>query len=93
MYLRCYRRTKNGKMCSAWGTRLWGEPARNPTIAVVQMGTLINPELFDPIAHQWVKQAQPWIIFPQGATLFETQPDDPRAMLRLWHEKYISKTK
>src|SRR5436853_5542921 len=32
-------RTKQGRICASCGTRLWGEPAKNPTMAVVQPGT------------------------------------------------------
>ena len=76
-------RTKSGRMCSACGTRLWGEPA-NQAVVVVQPGTLEPPVQLTPVAHQWTRSAQPWVIFPPDAVLFETQPADPRDLVRLW---------
>ena len=76
-------RTKSGRMCSGCGTRLWGEPA-NQAVVVVQPGTLEQPTRLKPIAHQWTRSAQPWIVFPADVVLFETQPADPGELVRLW---------
>lgn len=77
-------RTKNGRICSGCGRRLWGEPQRHPKIAVVQTGTLAQPCGLRPVAHQWTSEAQPWFVFPLGAVKFETQPPDASEMVRLW---------
>ena len=77
-------RTKQGRLCVACGTRLWGEPARNPRIAVVQPGTLDQPCGLAPVAHQWVRSAQAWFVFPPGVARFDTQPADPSKLRELW---------
>jgi hypothetical protein len=79
-------RSKAGKLCALCGTRLWGEPA-NRSVIVIQPGTLEQPCGLFPVAHQWTRSAQPWFVFPEGSTLFETQPDDPLQMMRLWRER------
>jgi hypothetical protein len=76
-------RTKSGRMCPACGTRLWGEPA-NRAVLVVQPGTLEQPSHLEPVAHLWTRSAQPWVVFPPDAVLFETQPADPAELVRLW---------
>jgi hypothetical protein len=78
-------RTKTGRMCAACSTRVWAEP-RNQAIVIVQPGTLEQPTGLVPIAHQWTSSAQPWMVFPPGAVLFETQPPDPAEMVRLWRQ-------
>ncbi|MFT4099508.1 MAG: GFA family protein [Burkholderiaceae bacterium] len=80
-------RTKAGRMCGACGTRLWGEPAKSPSIIVVQPGTLDQPTGLVPVAHQWVRSAQPWFVFPAGVPLFDTQPSSPTELLALWRQR------
>ncbi len=77
-------RTKQGRMCASCGTRLWGEPVKNKNVSVIQPGTLEQPYNLTPVAHQWVRSAQPWVVFPPGAALFETQCSDPMELGRLW---------
>ena len=78
-------RTKSGSICAACGTRLWGEPKNSPFV-VVQPGTLEQPTGLAPIAHQWVRSAQPWFVFPAGVKIYETQPDDPAEKVSLWRQ-------
>jgi hypothetical protein len=78
-------RTKSGRLCASCGTRLWGEPA-NHAIVVVQPGTLEQASQLVPVAHQWTRSAQPWVVFPADAILFETQPGDPSELVRLWQQ-------
>lgn len=77
-------RTKSGRMCPLCGTRLWGEPAASPATVVIQPGTLDQPTDLAPVAHQWTRSAQPWMVFPPGAVLFETQPEDRTELIDLW---------
>jgi hypothetical protein len=39
-----------------------------------------------PVAHVWTRSAQPWFSIPQGVKAFDTQPEDPAELVRLWHE-------
>jgi hypothetical protein len=45
---------------------------------------LQNGALFKPVAHIWVKSALPWVTIPEGVAKYETQPDDPKELIRLW---------
>ena len=80
-------RERHGRFCAACATRLWGEPARLPDVVVVRPGTLDDRSWIDPVAHIWVRSRQPWVVLPPDAVVFETQPDDPTALVRLWRER------
>jgi hypothetical protein len=79
-------RRKAGRLCSACGTRLWGDP-RIADIAVVQAGTLEQPCGLEPVAHIWTRSAQPWLVWPADARRYETQPAQPGELARLWRER------
>lgn len=76
-------RRKAGRLCAACGTRLWGE-GKIAGIVVVQPGTLDQPCGLEPVAHIWIRSAQPWLPLPAGATLFEGQPAERMALAQLW---------
>jgi hypothetical protein len=81
-------RQKNGQLCATCSTRLWGESVRNPAFVIVQPGTLDDTSWLRPVAHIWTRSAQPWIRFPEGAALFETQPPEPwKVLFQLWRER------
>src|SRR5215208_1434106 len=77
-------RVKHGKLCAACGTRLWGEPVKRPSIAVLQPGTLDDTSWLKPVAHLWASEAQPWFTFPVGVRVYQTQPEDAAELVRLW---------
>ena len=41
---------------------------------VVRAGTLDDTSWLRPTTHYWTRSAQPWISFPDGATVHQTQP-------------------
>jgi hypothetical protein len=41
---------------------------------VVRGGTLDDTSWLRPTTHYWTRSAQPWIVFPEGVTRYETQP-------------------
>lgn len=78
---------RHGKFCGDCATRLWGEPDRFPEVLVLRPGTLDDTSWLDPVAHIWVRSAQPWVVLPPGARAFDTQPDDPLALINLWSQR------
>lgn len=80
-------RSKSGWMCAACGTRLWGEREGGP-VRVVQPGTLEMPTGLEPIAHQWMSEAQPWVVLPEGTRRYEKSPADPMEMVNLWRQAH-----
>jgi len=78
---------RHGKFCGECATRLWGEPVKFPQVVVVRPGTLDDTTWLDPVAHIWTRSAQQWVVFPKDALTFETQPEDPLALVNLWFER------
>jgi hypothetical protein len=75
------RQTATGKVMECWfcsdcGTRLWHRPGgsaypnRN-----VKPGTLDDTSWLAPSIHFWTRSAQKWVVIPEDAVRYETQPD------------------
>ncbi|HYC53980.1 MAG TPA: GFA family protein [Candidatus Binatia bacterium] len=79
---------RHGAHCGNCATRLWGQPPRFEQVLVLRSGTLDDPGRFEPVAHIWVRSKQPWVVIPEGVASFETQPEDPFAIVKLWREKH-----
>lgn len=81
-------RSRPGRMCSQCGARLWSEPEKRPTLAVVRAGTLDDTSWLQPVAHIWTRSAQPWFAFPEGVPKYATQPEDFLELARLWRARH-----
>jgi hypothetical protein len=79
-------RERRSRVCPNCATRLWAEPADKPNLAILRPGTLENLNEFEPVAHLYTRSALPWVIIPEGVARYETQPNDPRELVRLWQE-------
>ena len=79
-------RERRNKVCPACSVRLWSEPINRPKLAVLRPSTLHRAKEFAPIAHQFVRSALPWFVFPEGVARYATTPDDPTDLVRLWGE-------
>jgi hypothetical protein len=78
---------KHGRRCTACSTWLWGEPERLPQVVVIRPSTLDDRSWVEPVAHIWVRSAQPWVRIPDGVLTFAGQPPDERALVRAWRAK------
>lgn len=78
-------RERKNKVCPACEVRLWSEPVNWPKLAILRPGNLLLASEFAPVAHQFVRSALPWFVFPQGIARYETSPD-PAELVRLWRE-------
>ena len=77
-------RTKRGRFCSRYGTRLWGEPVKVPQVASLRPGTLDHRSWFEPVGHIWVASAQPWVSIPEEVLSYRGQPPDLRELIGAW---------
>ena len=58
--------------CGAW---VFAGP--NPaSTRNIRGGTLDDTSWLHPTVHFWARNKQPWIVLPEGAQIFETQPAD-----------------
>ena len=64
------------RICAECGTRLWSEPAKRQELAVIRPGTLNDTSSLRPAAHIWTRSAQPWVVIPEDAIRYDTQPAD-----------------
>jgi hypothetical protein len=69
--------------CRQCGTALWFSSAKMPEIVALKPGTLDDTAWFKPVAHLWVRSAQPWVLFAPDLPRFEKQPRLPE-LLELW---------
>lgn len=79
-------RERQNRVCPACAVRLWAEPVHRPGLAVLRPAMLEQASHFAPIAHQFVRSALPWFVFPQGVARYDTAPADPAELVRLWRE-------
>jgi hypothetical protein len=80
-------RERVSTVCPACEVRLWAEPVDRPRHAILRPGLLHRAKDFQPVAHQFVRSALPWFVFPKDVALFETTPEDPRELVRLWQAR------
>jgi hypothetical protein len=51
-------------------------PIPGSTVRNVRPGTLDDTSWLHPTVHFWIRSKQPWVVLPEGAQTFETQPAD-----------------
>ena len=72
-------RPKTRWICADCGIGVIGgvKPGTEPLgyIRVVRAGTLDDTSWVRPTTHYWTRSKQPWVILPDGGTVYETQPD------------------
>jgi hypothetical protein len=79
-------RIKRCTFCSRCGTRLFhgGDDAR----VSVKAGSLDDTRGLRPVAHIWLRSAQPWVVIDRDTTLcYEREPDDEAELERRWREQ------
>lgn len=74
--------------CEKCGTALWMSADDYPDVVALKPGTLDDTKWFKPIAHVWVRSAQPWITFDKGSKKYPTQPEMSE-LIELWAKKQI----
>ncbi len=64
------------KFCYACGNRIYHfNPDDSETIKLkLKPVNLVNPEIFEPVAHVWVCEKLSWYHIPEGTKVFEKQP-------------------
>lgn len=73
-------RIVRARFCTACGTRLFHEPSRAPHTVNIKAGTLDDTTWVRPVAHIWLKSAQPWFVPPADTLQCEGQPEDREAL-------------
>lgn len=68
--------------CASCGNIIYGIGDSNPELAKLQAGTLDDTSAVEPEVHMWTINKQSWFTLPANSRQFETQPDDPMALLQ-----------
>ncbi len=69
--------------CPQCGTPFWFSADEYPGIVALKPGTFDDTSWFSPVAHLWVRSAQPWVIFDSSTPQYEKQPEIPE-LIELW---------
>ncbi len=70
--------------CRDCGARIYGERASRPESINIRAGTLDDTKWLVPIAHMFMKSAQPWVSPAIDAECFEIGPDDFHPLAEKW---------
>lgn len=69
--------------CPNCGIAFWYSAKEHPGILALKPGTFDDTYWFKPIAHLWVRSAQPWVTFEENSIQYEKQPEMSE-LFELW---------
>lgn len=72
--------------CDKCGTALWYSADEYPGILALKPGTFDDTKWFSPIAHLWVRSAQPWMTFDPEVKQYQKQPEMTE-LVELWQNR------
>jgi hypothetical protein len=70
--------------CAECGGRLYGERKGRPETMNLRAGTLDDTSWLIPVAHLFLRSAQPWVQPADGAECFDLVPQDYIALAKRW---------
>ncbi|VAW63904.1 hypothetical protein MNBD_GAMMA09-1145 [hydrothermal vent metagenome] len=69
--------------CTDCGTAFWISADAYPGILALKPGTFDDTSWYSPVAHLWVRSAQPWMSLDPAIKQFEKQPEFSE-LIDLW---------
>lgn len=72
-------------LCGHCGSTIWIVATGNATFTALKPGTFDDTKWFKPVAHLWLRSAQPWLKLDDDLARFETQPEMSE-LAKLWAE-------
>ena len=72
------------RFCGDCGGRLYGERSGRAEIVNLRAGTLDDTKWLVPVAHMYMRSAQPWVQPATHAECHEVGPDDFRPLAEKW---------
>jgi hypothetical protein len=64
----------HGHFCANCGVRIVHDRPGEANVTI-KAGTLDDTSWLNPVGHIWTASAQPWMRFPDGSLVYETQPE------------------
>jgi hypothetical protein len=74
--------------CGDCGGRLYGDRAGREAIVNIRAGTLDETKWLVPVAHMYLRSAQPWLSPAAGAECHEIGTDDFTLLAQKWREMW-----
>jgi hypothetical protein len=74
--------TNTRHSCADCGNIIYGGDDSGMNLAKLQAGLLDDTGDFEPEVYLFARSKPSWIVLPERARPFETQPDDPVALLQ-----------
>jgi hypothetical protein len=72
--------------CGECGGRVFGQRRGRPDIVFVRAGTLDDTSWVRPVAHVYLRSAQPWERIPNHAQCFDVMPGDLWGLASKWQD-------
>lgn len=72
--------------CAQCGTALWYSADIYPNILALKPGTFDDTRWFRPIAHLWLRSAQPWVVLDEESSKYQKQPK-MLELFSLWEKR------
>lgn len=90
-----WRRTSREAEVTSWfcgncGGRIYGERSSRRQSINVRAGTLDDTTWLRPVAHLFMRSAQPWEQIADASICYEAMPDDFKEVAELWHRLWTS---
>jgi hypothetical protein len=74
--------------CGDCGGRIYGERKERPQSINIRAGTLDDTTWLVPVAHMFMRSAQPWVLPAADAECYETGPNDFRPLAEVWRARW-----
>jgi hypothetical protein len=74
--------------CGDCGGRIYGERVGRPQSINIRAGTLDDTTWLVPVAHMFMKSAQPWVLPAANAECHEIGPGDFRPLAAVWRSMW-----
>ncbi len=79
---------KRCAFCPHCGTRIYHGDDDDGTPISIKGGSLDDTGWLQPVAHIWLRSAQPWVaIDPRRYACFDQEPDDETLLEQRWREQ------
>jgi hypothetical protein len=77
--------------CSDCGGRVYGERSARPDLIAIRAGTVDDTSWLRPVAHVYMRSAQPWEQISGDTECFETVPKDFWSLTEKWQQMWQAK--
>ncbi len=82
---------KRCAFCPDCGTRLYHGSEDDQQISI-KAGSLDDTSQLQPIAHIWLRSAQPWVVFERDKFhCFQQEPDNEEALAQQWQKHTLNR--